>query len=289
VPAQFSEQVVYAVVRRLSTGGTTYLIDHACSPQIGTWQESDCVTENDRVYATCIARIRALTYEAGSEGAVSVLTAISVATIFAVFGFPYRFYHCWYSWSHKGAVAGFLIYLILAGGGGGLIGWLPAQLGQFAPSESEWINGLIYGVAGSLAVRADFGTKYSKEPGVARPVASVLGKGIAWSTELLDHILRHQARQYLRDLPDRELLVVTRDLIYEIKARPSSAVSKTAKAAVMKKAVEAMKTFSTDPKPEQRDEARGRLIHFCLEYMVREHVAKPSALMPAGPLPAPTR
>jgi hypothetical protein len=213
---------------------------------------------------------------------MSIVAALSVSAIFAVFGFPYRFYQSWYSWSHKGAAAGLLIYIGCAGFGAGLIGWLPAQLGQMTPTGNPWIDGMIFGVAGSLAVRADFSTHSTTDPRDVHHAASILGKGVEWSTELLDHVLRHEASIYLHGLQDRELLAVARDLIYEIKAKPTAMVPKIAKAAVMKKVVEAMKTFSTDTNPDRRDDARGRLIHFCLEYMVRERVAKPSVRAPAS-------
>ena len=219
---------------------------------------------------------------------MSIVAALTVSAIFAVFGFPYRFYQCWYSWSHKGAAAGLLIYILFAGFGAGLLGWLPAHVGQVTPTGNPWVDGMIFGAAGSLAVRADFSTKATWEPREAHHVASILGKGIEWSTELLDHVLRREASIYLYSLQDRELLAVTRDLIYEIKAKPTAMVPKIAKAAVMKKVVEAMRTFSTDPSTDRRDEARGRLIHFCLEYMVRERVAKPSVKAPASPSPAAT-
>ncbi|MFI7598670.1 hypothetical protein [Actinoplanes sp. NPDC049681] len=219
---------------------------------------------------------------------MSIVSALSVSAIFAVFGFPYRFYQCWYSWSRKGAAFGVLIYVAFAGFGAGLIGWLPAHLSRLSPTGNAWLDGMIFGLAGSLTVRADFSSKSTTEPREMHHVASILGKGIEWSTELLDHVLRHEASIYLHGLQDRELLAVTRDLIYEIKAKPTAMVPKIAKAAVMKKVVEAMKTFSTDPQSDRRDEARERLIHFCLEYMVRERVIKPSVEAAPSPSPAAT-
>jgi hypothetical protein len=221
------------------------------------------------------------------ESAVTLLAAILVAAVFAIFGFPYRFYHCWYSWSHKGAIIGFLIYLFLAGGGGGFVGWLPAQLGHVAPSPSPWINGAIFGIGGSLVVRADFRTKYAKEPQEAQRAASALAKGIEWSTDLLDQVVRYKAKQWLTGLNDRELLVATRDLIYEIKAKPPGTTPRTAKAMVMTRAVEAMKIFTSGPDAEERADARARLTYFCLEYMVGEHIPKPPTLIPVSPAPAP--
>jgi hypothetical protein len=55
---------------------------------------------------------------------VTLTVAILTAAGCAIFGFPFRFYQCWFSWSRWGANAGIAIYLLLAGGGGGMIGWL---------------------------------------------------------------------------------------------------------------------------------------------------------------------
>jgi hypothetical protein len=53
---------------------------------------------------------------------MSLLMAILTAAGFSIFGFPFRFYQCWLSWSKIGALLGVLTYMALAGGGGGLIG-----------------------------------------------------------------------------------------------------------------------------------------------------------------------
>jgi hypothetical protein len=215
---------------------------------------------------------------------MSLPVAMLVAAFFAVFGFPFRRYQYWYSWSQKGSVTGLLIYLVLAGGGGGLVGWLPAQLGNAYRPQGAWIDGLIFGVAGSLAVRADFGSQGTACPGSqgapcppeSPRTASALGKGIEWSAGMLDHVARLRARRWLGGLRVRDLLVVARDLIIEIKAMPAATVPPTAKAAILTKATDAMHTLSTCDDAELRDDARARLTQFCLAYMCGERVARPS-------------
>jgi hypothetical protein len=204
---------------------------------------------------------------------VSLLVAMLIAAFFAVFGFPFRCYQYWYSWSPQGSVSGLLIYLVLAGGGGGLVGWLPAHLGMLTTPDSDWISGVIFGVGGSLAVRADFRSQCRPEE--VRRTASALAKGIEWSTGMLDHLADKRARQWLRSLNIQDLLTVARDLMAEIRAMPAKTVPPTAKAAILVRATDAMHTLSTSTDAELRDEARARLAQFCLKYMCGERVARP--------------
>jgi hypothetical protein len=60
---------------------------------------------------------------------MSLFTAMMTASVFALFGFPFRHYQCWFSFSRSGTVTGMVVYLGLAGGVGGLLGWLAAQGG----------------------------------------------------------------------------------------------------------------------------------------------------------------
>ena len=82
---------------------------------------------------------------------MSLLTAILTATVFALFGFPFRYYQCWFSFSRLGTAAGTVMYLGLAGGVGGLLGWLAAYLSNAQPTPNAALNGLLYGIGGALA------------------------------------------------------------------------------------------------------------------------------------------
>src|SRR3954468_20477914 len=93
---------------------------------------------------------------------MSLFTAIVTATVFALFGLPYKYYQCWFSFSWVGTVTGTVMYLSLAGGVGGLLGWLGAYLAHAQPTPNLALNGLLYGAAGTLALRAEFRTR-SKE------------------------------------------------------------------------------------------------------------------------------
>ncbi|GAB1689486.1 hypothetical protein KRM28CT15_12890 [Krasilnikovia sp. M28-CT-15] len=206
---------------------------------------------------------------------VSLAVAIAVAAVFAVFGFPFRFYQCWFSWSRIGAPAGVLLYMALAGGGGGGIGWLTAYLANVPPSTAPVIDGLFYGAAGALAVRADFrsGPGVSRGPQEIRGAASLLGKGIEWTTGLLDEVTWRRVKYWLDDRTDDQLLVVAFDIVHEIKA--DSAVPAPAKKVIGKEAVDAMQALHEAADDVKRAEGRSRLAHFCRSQIVSQHITRP--------------
>ena len=126
---------------------------------------------------------------------MSLLIAVATATALAAFGVPYRHFQCWVSRARFRAVAFVFLYFALAGVGGGLVGWGSAQLaGTQIPGQLE-AQGLVFGLAGSLALRADF---RSGKPGAAERgrnrspeignAASILGTSLRWTMTALDEI-----------------------------------------------------------------------------------------------------
>lgn len=213
---------------------------------------------------------------------MSLTVAIATAAAFAVFGFPFRLYRCWYTWSRVGTNVGVAIYLVIAGGGGGLLGWLAApQL--VAVSPYEWLNGVLAGLAGSLALRADFRLHQSRADRSVQSAASALGKGIDWCTGLLDEATRHHAEQWLRSLDGDALLVVVATLVVDLRNKPAAEVSPAVKRRMLKAAVDAMQVVRSDVADDRLIEARAQLDHFCLEYIVGQHIAKPAQLPQLGP------
>ena len=87
---------------------------------------------------------------------MSLGVAILTAATFALFGYPLSYYMCWFSWSKVASVLIYMVYLGLAGGGGGFIGWLAAEASHAKPTQLDWLNGILFGAAGALALRADF-------------------------------------------------------------------------------------------------------------------------------------
>src|SRR3954447_17805979 len=138
---------------------------------------------------------------------MSLLTAIVTATAFAVFEFPFRHYQCWFSFSKPGTAAGSAVYLAVAGAGGGVLGWGAAALSGATPTPNAAVNGLLYGVAGALALRADFAAKPRPDaaPDQTGPARSVLRTSITWTAALLDDMTYRRAEGWLISLTDVDL------------------------------------------------------------------------------------
>jgi hypothetical protein len=217
---------------------------------------------------------------------VTLTVAILTAAGCAIFGFPFRFYQCWFSWSRWGANAGITIYLLLAGGGGGMIGWLAALGAHASPSSQPAVDGILYGFGGALAVRADFRAQRQHAPRQIREAASALGKGIEWVTGLLDEVTQRKAKSWLKTLNDDQLLAVAVDIIQEIDARPSSEIPAPTKKVMLRKITDAMTVVRSGAADDQRADARARLIQFGVVYFIGQHAAKPAVAPPGGLRPA---
>ena len=216
---------------------------------------------------------------------MALTVAILTATAFAVFGFPFRFSQWWFSWNRWGATAGILIYLLAAGAGGGLLGWLAAQGANAAHSPRPAVDGILYGIAGALVVRADFRSPRPAAPRHLREAASALGKGIEWSTDLLDEVTRRTAKSWLKTLTDDELMNVAVEITQEIEVAPHSQIPAATKRATLKKITEAIELIRSSAPDDHRAEARMRLIQFSISYFIAEHAPKPTRATPT-PTPA---
>ncbi|MFI5492696.1 hypothetical protein [Actinoplanes sp. NPDC051859] len=206
---------------------------------------------------------------------MSFAVAVLVAAGLALFGLPFRSYHFWYSWTPKVFCAGFLGYLAIAGFGGGFVGWLPGQLGVLTPTTNDVLNGLIFGFAGSLAVRADFGGRAPAGAPEARRAASLIGKSIDWTSGMLDQVACRAVANWAKNLSDAQLLELARDISYGIGAASPAVVPGKAKVTTIKTVTDAMAAIGSAD-PTQQDDARARLTQFCLRYICAERVPKPA-------------
>ncbi len=201
---------------------------------------------------------------------MSLATAVVVATFFAIFGFPYVYYRCWYSWGRLGTVLGLALYLLLAGGGGGLTGWAVGRLANAAPTSSAAVNGALYGVAGALAVRADFRTRRTKAPEQLRDVVSILGLSLDWTTALLDERTRQRALVWFTELNKDELQQGS----FRIRAHLlNRQVSDKLKKESLARFVGALEQLQSE-KGEESEEGRALLATFSADYCVAEHLPR---------------
>jgi hypothetical protein len=213
---------------------------------------------------------------------MSLLIAVVTASVFALFGFPFRFYQCWFSFSRVGTVAGTAVYLGLAGGVGGLLGWLTAYLGHAQPTPNLALNGLLYGVAGTITLRAEFRIR-SKDGGPAvdqlKDARSALTKGINWTAELLDDITYRRAETWLLNLPDDRLNGEAWRIQAHIANQPARAVTDRAKTEMFEKLVPAMEKLND---PSEKKAGRAHLVTFCATYYRNEHLPRTPERARAG-------
>jgi hypothetical protein len=211
---------------------------------------------------------------------MSLLTAIVVATLFAIPGFPFRHYQCWFSFNKLGATLGLIIYLIFAGGGGGLLGWGVAQLGSVNPAANPLVSGAVFGIGGALALRADF-TAGPQSDIVRRHLGdarSALTAGIKWTAALLDDVSSRRIEAWLSAMPDDQLCDEALRIKAHIDEQPSEIVSDRAKKTMYARLVPAMEQLD---QPDHRASGRAHLITFCSRYYIERHLPKPLAVAPA--------
>ena len=210
---------------------------------------------------------------------MSLLVAIVTASFFAIFGFPFLHYQCWFSWGRLSTALGSILYFLLAGGFGGLLGWLAAQAAHAQPSTEPLINGFFYGVLGALALRADFGlTRTKQASGLSSPplfdAQSLLSIGLRWTNELLDARSARRAERWLYALDDNTLL--ENALRFNAHITDRADIDDKAKKTMQSRLVPAM-AMVRDPDPDKRLEGRTLVAQFCVNYAVSEHLPKPVA------------
>ena len=205
---------------------------------------------------------------------MSLFTAIMTATVFALFGFPFRYYQCWFSFSRLGTVTGTVVYLGLAGGVGGLLGWLAAYLTHAEPTSNLALNGLLYGTTGALVLRAEFRTR-SKATGTMvdqmRDARSALAKSVNWTAELLDETTYRKAEAWLLSLTDDRLNCEAWRIQAHIANQPARSVTDKVKAEMFEKLVPAMEKLND---PAERKAGRAHLVTFCAAYYRNEHLPR---------------
>ena len=205
---------------------------------------------------------------------MSLFTAMMTATVFALFGFPFRYYQCWFSFSRLGTVTGTVVYLSLAGGVGGLLGWLAAYLTRAQPTPNPALNGLLYGSVGALALRAEFRTRSKETASIAdqmRDARSALAKSVNWTAELLDEITYRKAEAWLLSLPDDRLNSEAWRIQAHIANQPARSVTDKAKTEMFEKLVPAMEKLND---PAERKAGRAHLVTFCAAYSSSEHLPR---------------
>lgn len=211
---------------------------------------------------------------------MELLTAIATATVFAVFGFPFRYYQCWFSFSPLATAVGTVLYLAVAGGGGGLVGWYVANLSHAQPTPSPPLNGVLYGIGGALALRADFRAQPKSAVSTSdqfKDARSALTTIINWTAEQLNDSTYRKAETWLFSLPDDQLA----EEAWRIQAHIAGArmVNDKTKKQLLEQLVPAMEKLT---KPAERSAGRAHLINFCASYYRNEHLPRTPRITPTN-------
>jgi hypothetical protein len=211
---------------------------------------------------------------------ISLLTAIVTATLFAIPGFPFRHYQCWFSFNKPGTTLGTIIYLIFAGGGGGLLGWGAAELSHAQPTTNPLASGALLGIGGALVLRADFtaGPKSDIVRHHLGDARSALTATIKWTATLLDDVSSRRINAWLSAMPDDELCDEALRIKAHIDDQPPEIVPDRAKKAMYARLVPAMEQLDD---PDHRSAGRAHLITFCSRYYIERHLPKPLTVTPA--------
>jgi len=211
----------------------------------------------------------------GSEGLLSLLTAIATAAVTAIFGVPFRYYQCWLSWNWLGANLGLLLYFTLAGGGGGFLAWLAAEAAAVHPTAYPAANGVLYGLLAGAALRVDI----SARPGKSaqdhyREAASILTKCLTWTSNALDDVTSRHAERWLSRCSPARLVDAALRVKAHIDQQPAALVTKNAKNTAFAKLIPAMEMLAKPEGDPDHAEGRYRLVMFCTAYYVKEHLPK---------------
>ena len=209
---------------------------------------------------------------------LEVFGAVLAATLFAAVLLPFRDYHYWFSWSRPALLIGALLYFVFAGLFAGGLGWLIGHASKALPTEYVLVNGLVFGVAGALAVRADLGAKKpldrprGAKQGDLAPAVSLLSLGTSWTLAMMDKLVDQQIERWFDNLGDEELLKNALVLVQRIET--IEGLSTRGKNDAGKRFAGAMTNLRRGTE-EEKIEARIRIQQFGSTLMQQQRWSKP--------------
>ena len=217
---------------------------------------------------------------------MSLAIAIATAAFFGVFSLPAKNYQFWFSWCWARSMGWLLVYFILAGGGGGLIGWAAAYISKSDPTGNVYLNGFLYGAAGTLALCVDVGARSrgGKKGDDLKEAQSLLAKGVGWIVDWLDAEAGKSATKWLRGLSDSDLIKASNLVFAEIMNTPDSQLSKAKKRQRKDEYLPLIKEFAElDPNPDDMkySSARAHLVSYTSAFFKAERWAKEPEVLPS--------
>ena len=210
---------------------------------------------------------------------MALLVAISTCGVLSIFGFPFRHYQSWYSWSPLTTNGLLALYAALGACGGGGLGWGLAALAHAEPTQLPALNGVLFGLGGMVTLCADwkpekFATNALKGMPTGaqlRDASTILAKAVGWIAAALDESAHRRMLVWLRSLPDADLMEVGWLVHAEVESRPGTTVA--ARRQLLAGLVPQMERLASR---QELSAARAHLASFCATYFVQQHCPKPA-------------
>jgi hypothetical protein len=206
---------------------------------------------------------------------MTLAAAMITSALLSAIGAPYSRWLCWFSWSRSGAMLGTAVFLAI-GAVAGVVGVASGQgLFKAQPTSNDFLDGVLYGLAGALAFRADLriaqrrpSTSARNAQGQLSGPLSVLSLGLQWVSDALDEWTRRRVEVWLSGLNPRHLS----RLAFRVSSRISAdlEIPTSAKKTLQDSLVPAMEDLNNRD-PQTSESGRQRLEGFLAQFIVDYH------------------
>lgn len=213
---------------------------------------------------------------------MTLFGAIVASSLLALVAYPYARYQYWFSWSPSLAAAGTICHFLLAGTGGGALGWATARWGNAQFVGNAFMDGLLIGSAGAIAIRADLALHHAgipkrvsggSAPDPTKAATSLLSIVTRWLADALDNAAERGAERWFLQLPPPKL--AAEGIRIQASIANMERVSKATADQVEKLLTPHVESLRT-ARPE--DDVTAPVFHlatFCSKYYVGQRLPKP--------------
>jgi hypothetical protein len=211
--------------------------------------------------------------------AVTFATAVLAATLYALFARPFGDYHYWFTWSRTAFTVGIVLYFLVAGLGAGALGFLAGLVSKASPTSWPAVNGVLFGLVGALAIRAELGAPRSRKSpteGVSQqfaPAVTLLNVGTVWTFDMVDRLVVRAIERWLKSLTDQQLCAVALEAAQHVSQLVD--VPDPAKVATLAGLTTPMEELRAKADESGRDEPRVRLRGFSLTLFKQYRWSRP--------------
>jgi hypothetical protein len=205
----------------------------------------------------------------------SAWAAAAAGALLAIWGLPIRQAGYWLSWGRFLAALCLLGYFGM-GALAGLLGYAIATFLHWKPTDSTWIDGIIFAAAGHAVVRAN-GAQFSASD--ANEAFSLLGLGTRWFENMLNELAQKGVSRQLNKMNEVEVARAARQLLGKIlgrysldQAKDGALPAEDSRVAVL--LTERLKDLADEPDSAKREVALYGLIEFCKEEICARYLPR---------------